>query len=374
MHSIAIPWNGNFGYPICCTGHVAYREILPHSFFMYLARTRTQWNATAFYTLIAVLLIFCYLLAPYPQLAMWFGFGVAGYSAIANDSIQTLGTFISSNSKMKWWILWLFIGGVMVITHLSGWFASGDIAFGRLAKIPQPVAYSFLSLVGPVILLIVTRLRMPVSTTFLILSVFSTGAVIKSMLVKTFAGYIVAFISAIVVWTVLAWLYHKHEFPSDHYNKRFWKFLQFCSTTFLWGTWLMQDTANVAVFLPRILNPMEVTMALTYLFIVIGILMYIKGGRIQTVVTEKTDIMDVRAATIIDFVYALVLLVFKQWNNIPMSTTWVFLGLLAGREIALTLFTQESQRYRATAKLVFKDINRAGLGLLISLLIVLFIT
>ena len=114
--------------------------------------------------------------------------------------------------------------------------------------------------------------------------------------------------------------------------------------------------------------------SLLYLFFVIGLLMYIKGGGIQVVVTEKTDITDIRAATIIDFVYALVLLVFKNMNNIPMSTTWVFLGLLAGREIALTLMTKKPEVYVKTAKLVFKDIGRAGMGLLISLLIVLFIS
>lgn len=89
--------------------------------------------------------------------------------------------------------------------------------------------------------------------------------------------------------------------------------------------------------------------------------------------TEKTDITDIRAATIIDFVYALVLLVFKEMNDLPMSTTWVFLGLLAGREIALTLFTLKPEVYWRTAKLVFRDIMRAGMGLLISLLLVLFI-
>ena len=34
---------------------------------------------------------------PYPQLGMWVGFIFAAYAAIANDSIQTIGTFIASN-------------------------------------------------------------------------------------------------------------------------------------------------------------------------------------------------------------------------------------------------------------------------------------
>ena len=46
-----------------------------------------------------------------PEIAMWVGFCIAGYSAIANDSIQTLGTFLSSNNKVPWWLLWIFVGG-----------------------------------------------------------------------------------------------------------------------------------------------------------------------------------------------------------------------------------------------------------------------
>ena len=42
-----------------------------------------------------------------------------------------------------------------------------------------------------------------------------------------------------------------------------------------------------------------------------------------------------RSATIIDFTYALILWYFKQYNDIPMSTTWVFVGLLCGRELAI---------------------------------------
>ena len=41
---------------------------------------------------------------PYPQIAMWVGFLFAAYAAVANDSIQTLGTFIASNQDKKWWV------------------------------------------------------------------------------------------------------------------------------------------------------------------------------------------------------------------------------------------------------------------------------
>ena len=36
------------------------------------------------------------------------GFTLASYSVIANDSVQTLGTWIASNSnKFKWYYMWM---------------------------------------------------------------------------------------------------------------------------------------------------------------------------------------------------------------------------------------------------------------------------
>ena len=49
----------------------------------------------------------------------------AGYSAIANDSIQTIGTFIASNQNRAWWHPWLFIGGVFVVTMTWSWVHYG---------------------------------------------------------------------------------------------------------------------------------------------------------------------------------------------------------------------------------------------------------
>lgn len=103
------------------------------------------------------------------------------------------------------------------------------------------------------------------------------------------------------------------------------------------------------------------------LFLGMGVLLYLRGGKIQEIITEKKDVTDPRSATIIDFVFALLLYFFKQVNNIPMSTTWVFLGLLAGREIALMNLSGEERKYRRTLALVMKDLALAGIGLLVSL-------
>ena len=98
------------------------------------------------------------------------GFLLAAYAVIGNDSAQTLGTFISSNNKKtKWYWMWAFASTILTITLLSGWYA-GDIAFGRLDKIPLPDQFQWYHAAAPVLLLGLTRFGIPVSTTLLTLS------------------------------------------------------------------------------------------------------------------------------------------------------------------------------------------------------------
>ena len=177
-----------------------------------------------FYTLIILFAIACFIFHDQPKIAMWIGFILAGYSAVANDSIQTLGTFISSNRKVKWWILWLFIGGIMLAVLTYGWHLnSGDISYERLSKIDQPTEFNFIRLLAPLSLLVLTRLKMPVSTTFLLLSVFSTSKTIEKMIEKTFIGYFVAFGAALIIWAIVAELKKKKIAFHGSYNIKAWR-------------------------------------------------------------------------------------------------------------------------------------------------------
>jgi hypothetical protein len=51
-----------------------------------------------------------------------------------------------------------------------------------------------------------------------------------------------------------------------------------------------------------------------------------------------------------------------------MSTTWVFLGLLAGRELAISIVTTLRERGAAFFD-VGTDVVRAGIGLIVSVLL-----
>lgn len=276
---------------------------------------------------------------------MWFGFILAGYSVVGNDSIQTLGTFLASNEERPWYILWLFAGSILAFTLLYGWQQySGDVSYGRLEKYPFIEDMTWPYLLPPLVLMVLTRTGIPVSTSFLILTFFKPKG-LMDMTMKSLLGYVLAFALAILVWQVITRLLDKRfiDNPITAKEKRLWSVLQWSSTGFLWGQWLIQDFANIYVYLPRSLSFTEIAISLTILLLMLGYIFFSRGGKIQKIVKVKTNTVDIRSATIIDFLYALVLLFFKQYSNVPMSTTWVFLGLLAGREIAIRYLLSKQQ-------------------------------
>ncbi|MGM0588146.1 MAG: hypothetical protein ACQETE_07035 [Bacteroidota bacterium] len=346
-------------------------ELVPSSFYTVFRQERS------FLILIGLFFFVAGVSFPFPEIAMWVGFAFAGYSAIANDSIQTIGTFIASNEDKKWWVLWLFIGGIFLATVGYSWYVfDGDVSHQRLAAkgfSQAPSSFTFLQVAAPIFLLLLTRMRMPVSTTFLILSCFtaSSGALGK-VLTKSLSGYFIAFIAAIVVWLLISRLVKKFMVGEP---SKYWAPFQWITSGTLWSVWIMQDAANIAVYLPRSLSFGEFTAFAMYIFLGLGLLFYLRGDKIQRVVNEKSAVTDIRAATIIDFVYAIILYYFKLRSNIPMSTTWVFIGLLAGREIAMSLTDPNGNGYplKKSLKLIGKDAGYALIGLGVSIALALAI-
>lgn len=324
-----------------------------------------------FLSFIAIAFLMAMFATPYPGVAMWVGFLFAAYAAIANDSIQTIGTFIASNQDKKWWILWIFIGGIFCATMFYSWYTlDGDVSHGRLAAKGfevAPTEFHFLQVAAPVFLLILTRLRMPVSTTFILLTSFaaSTNAVGK-VLAKSMSGYVLAFLLGLVFFTLVARISKKYFVGKA---KPWWTVAQWVTSGSLWAVWLTQDAANIAVYLPRSLGAFQFIAFITVVTVGLGILLYYKGGRIQKIVTEKSVVTDVRFATLIDLIYCVILFYFKLHSKVPMSTTWVFIGLLAGRELGMSLMKTGSQTMLGGLKLALKDIVYALLGLTVSIAI-----
>jgi len=308
-----------------------------------------------------------------PAVAMWVGFAIAGYSAIANDSIQTLGTFIASNEKTPWWLMWLFVGLIFLATVGYSWIVyDGDVSHQRLQAKgfdTAPTSFEYLHVAAPIFLLILTRLRMPVSTTLLLLGCFATtGKGIWAVTIKSIGGYGIGFGVAILIWILFGPLMKRAFTGKAHPG---WVVAQWISAGFLWSVWLMQDAANIAVYLPRALSGWEFAGFAGFLFCGLGVLMYMGGEKVQEVVNEKADIFDVRSGTMINLIYGAVLYYFKIVSNIPMSTTWVFIGLLAGREIAIAWRgASHDQRSVLTAlKLAGKDLLYVCIGFVVAVIL-----
>ena len=302
------------------------------------------------------------------------GFGLAGWSVIANDSVQTLGTFIASKSK---WFKWYTLAGTasfaMIDTITYGWWAyDRDISYGRLTRIPYQ-EIQWYHAVAPGILLLLTRVGIPVSTTFLVLSAFASTVVLEKMLVKSVVGYGLAAVVAYVCWIGISkFINEKFDEITTQWKITFWRNAVWVSSAYLWAAWLMHDVANIAVYLPRQLDVSLLITVLVFFTVLLFYIFYIQGGPIQKVVLDKTGTRYARSATIINTIYAGVLYYFKVLNDLPMSTTWVFVGLLCGRELAIATMNKE-YKYSYVFPLIGKDFLKMVFGLSVSVGIVLAI-
>jgi len=339
------------------------------------------------------------------EVFMVVGFALAAYSIVANDSIQTLGTFLGSNAKRPWWVLWLWISGIMVVTVLWGWHANtGDPAFGRLDQksIAFPDSFNWLYVIPPLVLVVLTRFGIPVSTSLLVLTAFASltalqvggdaqyggaGEVFLKMLRKSVAGYLLALMIGLAAYSLIINRLEK-RFKDDEAGREnphpAWIVFQWLSTGFLWSMWLVQDLANVFVYLPRRLDLWVIGLALVGMVVMQAFLIRGGGGKIQNVVTEKTNTIDIRSASFIDLFYGLILLFFKvdyipklvasfglaiPWpEKMPMSTTWVFLGLLAGRELGVWIRNRHIESSRLRSELL-GDLGKVSFGAAVSLVV-----
>jgi hypothetical protein len=383
-------------------------------------------------------------------IVMWLGFALAAYSVVGNDVIQTLGTFLTSNEqRMKWWVLWLFAASIL-LSALAVGYANNDIDYGRLDKFQMPDVYYWYYLLPPIVLLGITRLGIPVSTTFMILtlfslqgipneipdmlaSVFDTETKLGGMIQKSLMGYLIAFSSALVIYLAISRVSEKYfiENPIKKEQKmnipvlvalsaiagivfyflivgelatplrigisllaiaasvgaglvvnrsQFWTGFQWFTTGFLWFQWLTQDLANIYIYL-RGGEGLSVMGFIASVAILLGLLAYIfyaRGGAVQQVVRAKTNTDDIRSATFIDLIYGVILYIFKYNSlglfegKLPMSTTWVFIGLLAGRELGMRL-NLEKRISSKVLKMVLSDLAKILFGLVVSVILVFII-
>lgn len=358
-------------------------------------------------------------------LELWalIGFAFAAYAVVGNDALQTLGTFISSNRHLHWTLLFAFAGSVLALTFIAGWLVNdGDPSFERLAnetKYP-PIVIEWYHTLPPLVLLLITRLGIPVSTSFMVLTIFATVGGFGSMIEKSLIGYALAFATGLGVYLVISRTLESYFdgselsthvplgviavvgsgfFLAQYYvfgtlddlsimasgigisivieifalllafrksRGLYWVILQWTTTGYLWSVWLIQDLANIFVFLPRELTALQGFAGLAIILVFLGFTFANAGGPVQRILRTKSNVVDIRSATVIDFLYASLLFFFKELSDIPMSTTWVFLGLIAGREYGFAL-TRQAVRLTAAVIDTAEDIAKAFIGIVLSI-------
>ena len=424
------------------------------------------------------------------------GFGMASLAVMGNDALQTLGPFLASQ---RWrgnrWLQGLVLAVVLCVVLLLSWVAGGgDPAWGRLDRFPLPDPFRWRDLVPLLALLVLTRLGLPVSTSFLVLTAMAPVQ-LGGMVRKSLAGYGVAFGLAALLYGLLApWLEGQPpeleaiqseephlgaplSRPSVSEAQRFgaslseaqrpesslseaerseaplsrpsvaeaqrsegplsrpsvseaqlpetplseawgpessvaeaqrfgaslseaerpegpllvvpgsavallklaqpgglvsWQSLQWLATVVLWCQWLVQDLANIYVYLPRRLNLAELLATLVVLCGAVALIVTLGGGPIQGRLRSKCRLADPRATTVISLLYGLVLLLFLGGDRLPLSTSWLFLGLLAGREVGLTC-RGSGQPASAMVQDLTWDLLRAAAGLATSLVVALLV-
>lgn len=217
---------------------------------------------------------------------------------------------------------------------------NGDISFERLSSKgyeKDPTAYSYTQACAPLILMTLTRLRIPASTSLLLLALFSSKtSAFLSVVQKSMTGYVVSFACTIVGYAVLYRGPIKRLIQSE--DKGVVVFIiETIASCYLWINWLMQDVSSFSVYLKRQLSVFDLILTLVWLFLLLGIVSYTRGERVQSVVESKFNTNNLKECALMDFTYGTILLIFKERNKLPMSTTWTFLGLLSGREIGIVL-------------------------------------
>ncbi|MFN9621966.1 MAG: hypothetical protein ACK587_03890 [Cyanobacteriota bacterium] len=303
------------------------------------------------------------------------GFGLASVAVMGNDALQTLGPFLASQrGRHNRWLQGLVLAAVLCAVLLLSWAAGGgDPAWGRLDRFPLPDPFRFRDLLPLVALLLLTRLGMPVSTSFLVLTALAPVE-LGPMVRKSLSGYGVAFALAVLAYGGLARGGGERVAAGadDGSGARGWRLLQWLATLALWSQWLVQDLANIYVYLPRRLQLAELLATLVVLGGAVALIVVLGGGPMQGRLRGKCGAGDPRAGAGISLLYGLVLLLFLGGDRLPLSTSWLFLGLLAGREVGLA-WRGVGRSAVEVARELSGDLLRAAAGLATSLAVALLV-
>ena len=116
-----------------------------------------------------------------------------------------------------------------------------------------------------------------------------------AVLTKSLKGYVIAFVAAMLIWGLVTFLWRRLRSASEDEGPAHpaWRVFQWITTGLLWSVWVMQDAANIAVYLPRSLSGLEFSAFAGAVTLGLGWMFYSGGERIQQIVDEKEKEGDV---------------------------------------------------------------------------------
>lgn len=350
-------------------------------------------------------------------------FGLAAYAVVGNGALHTIGTLIQSNRNLHWTILFVFAALVVALTFTYSWYvpdAASPWAPARLGAGYLAMDVQWFHVLPPLGLLLLNRFGIPVAAPFVLLAALPVHASISAMVQSVFVGYGLAFAAGLVLAFILsrtieAW-FARHEVGAFvpfggiggigvgffllqhavfHTLERadilwigigaailfevvattlalrvsralYWVTAKWAMTAYLLSVWLVQDIASVLVFLPPVLTAVQGFTAMLVIVLLLGVTFAERGGPIQKILAGKQRTTDIRSATILDLAFAIVLVGAACLAEIPMSATWVFLGLIAGREYGFAL-TGAGTRFADAFAGTLGDVAKAFFGLIVTI-------
>lgn len=309
---------------------------------------------------------------------------VAVVNVTSNDFPQVGGTFICcQKDKMSWQKITAIFGLFFVMTMIWGWIHyNKQIDFGLLkTKSADHAIVHWYHIIPLIALQKLTQKGIPVSTSTLALGMFLTEKGFQGMVEKSFIGFGFSIFLGMIVWLPGTWLDHKlkpkHWFHGEK-GQRLLLTLQIFSTMFLWISWLIMDMANIAVFAAPTLEWWHLALFCAYFIFSLSRCIKAKGGKIQNIINEKTGTQYIFSAFIIDLIYGCILYAFKVFKiagDLPMSTTWVFVGLMLGREAAIRIILAYKHKIYKPEKsfpLIIQDnVTKMIIGFIVSVLLLI---
>ena len=221
--------------------------------------------------------------------------------------------------------MFLFIFSVFVFVILLSWFFfHKELHFGKLNSIPYDSNINIFHFMSPFLLMYLTSKKVPVSSTLLFATSFSSASILHTILTKTIQIDRFSFLIGFILWKYIYFLlikkFEKYDWWTRFFeanNDTFWLIMQYVSTALLWLSWLFSNLSSVLIFIPREFDVKSLIILFIFAALIIFYLIDNMGGEMQQLIKNKKNTNNVKSATMINIVYGVLIYIFQlNFRNI----------------------------------------------------------